>query len=212
MKTDDLIEALVADLDASAPRPGRAIVLAYVFSVALVAALFVRFVGVRGDISEVFMTVRFVTKFVVTLSLALAAFALSLRQARPDIEPGKRLFLLAIAPAALVLAVTLELYVTAPGSWWTRLIGVNARYCLILVPALAAAPLACMLYALRFGAPSDRQLSGLLAGLAAGGVGAAIYATHCTDDSPLFMATWYTLGVGSVALAGAWLGPRVLDW
>ena len=35
-------------------------------------------------------------------------------------------------------------------------------------------------------------LAGAVAGLAAGGVAATLYAAHCTDNSPLFVATWYT--------------------
>lgn len=212
MKTDELVDALVADLDASSPRLNRAIILAFSVGALVIAALFIRFVGLRADIANVYATLRFLTKFVVTLGLALPALGLTVRLARPEAEPDKKLLLLAIAPAILFLAVALELHATSPGSWWTRLAGVNARYCVTLIPALAALPLACLLYALRRAAPSDCQLAGLLAGLAAGGVGAAIYATHCMDDSPLFLATWYPIGVGVVALAGAWLGPRVLDW
>ena len=44
-----------------------------------------------------------------------------------------------------------------------------------------------------------------MAGAAAAGVGALVYASSCPDDSPLFVATWYPLatlicmGVGAVA-------------
>jgi len=41
------------------------------------------------------------------------------------------------------------------------------------------------------------------AGLVAGGLSAALYATHCTDDSPLFVATWYTIAIAAVTVLGA---------
>jgi hypothetical protein len=41
---------------------------------------------------------------------------------------------------------------------------------------------------------------------------AALYATHCPDDSPLFVAVWYTLAVTLVMLIGASVGHRVLRW
>jgi hypothetical protein len=51
-----------------------------------------------------------------------------------------------------------------------------------------------------------------VAGLIAGGLAAALYATHCTDDSPLFVATWYSIAIGAVAVLGALLGRRLLRW
>jgi hypothetical protein len=46
----------------------------------------------------------------------------------------------------------------------------------------------------------------------AAGLAATLYASHCADDSPLFVATWYSLAIALVVAAGAWLGPRVLRW
>jgi hypothetical protein len=43
-------------------------------------------------------------------------------------------------------------------------------------------------------------------------VSATIYATNCTDDSPLFVATWYPLATGAVAALGALAGRRWLQW
>jgi len=65
---------------------------------------------------------------------------------------------------------------------------------------------------LRFGAPSRPGLAGTVAGLLAGAIGAALYATHCPDDSPLFVATWYGLGLAIVTAAGAAIGTRLLRW
>jgi hypothetical protein len=42
------------------------------------------------------------------------------------------------------------------------------------------------------------------------GFAATLYAAHCTDDSPLFVATWYTLAAAAVAAIGAVAGSRVL--
>ena len=55
-------------------------------------------------------------------------------------------------------------------------------------------------------------MAGAVAGLVAGGVGATLYAMHCTDDSPLFVALWYSLAVALVALAGAAAGRWLLRW
>ncbi len=44
------------------------------------------------------------------------------------------------------------------------------------------------------------------------GLAATLYASHCTDDSPLFVAFWYTLATALVAALGALMGARVLKY
>ncbi|MEA2988814.1 MAG: hypothetical protein QOG83_1525, partial [Alphaproteobacteria bacterium] len=46
----------------------------------------------------------------------------------------------------------------------------------------------------------------------AGALGAAIYAAHCPDDSPLFIAAWYSIAIAVVAAVGAAAGRWVLRW
>jgi hypothetical protein len=43
-------------------------------------------------------------------------------------------------------------------------------------------------------------------------IAATFYASNCTDDSPLFVATWYPLAIGIVVLAGYVAGSRCLRW
>ena len=75
---------------------------------------------------------------------------------------------------------------------------------MILIPMLSVLPLAALLFALRQGAPSRPALTGAVAGLAATGIGATLYASHCMDDSPLFMAAWY------VSARPSWRRRRLL--
>jgi hypothetical protein len=65
---------------------------------------------------------------------------------------------------------------------------------------------------LRQGAPEHPALAGAAAGLFAGAIGAHLYATHCPDDSPLFVAAWYTLAIAFVVGTGALAGSRCLRW
>ena len=73
------------------------------------------------------------------------------------------------------------------------------------LPLLAAA-----LLGLRHGAPTRPALAGAIAGLLSAGLAATLYASHCTDNSPLFVATWYTIAAALVSAVGALAGPRVL--
>jgi hypothetical protein len=96
--------------------------------------------------------------------------------------------------------------------WMTRLVGTNWMHCLMLIPLLSIPPLVALILALREGAPRHPALTGALAGAAAAGVAATIYATNCTDDSPLFVASWYPLATLIVVAAGALAGRRFLSW
>jgi hypothetical protein len=92
----------------------------------------------------------------------------------------------------------------------TRLIGNNSKLCLIAIPLMSLPLLAAALIGLRHGAPTRPAASGAIAGLAAAGLAATLYASHCTDDSPLFVATWYSIATAAVAASGALAGSRVL--
>ena len=56
------------------------------------------------------------------------------------------------------------------------------------------------------------RLAGAVAGLASAGLAASLYALYCPDDSPLFVATWYTLAAAITAGVGAIAGKRWLRW
>ena len=84
--------------------------------------------------------------------------------------------------------------------------------CIVSIPAIAIVPFAVIMWAVRQAAPTDLFRTGALAGLVAGGVSAAAYALHCTDDTMPFVALWYGSTIVMCTLAGAMLGPRLLRW
>jgi hypothetical protein len=126
--------------------------------------------------------------------------------------PGRRLWLVALAPAMLILAVAAELAVMPSSSWFTRLLGTNALVCLTWIPLLSIAPVLAFLAALKHGAPANPGLAGALAGLGSASIAATLYASHCTDDSPLFVVVWYSLAIGLVTLVGYLAGRLWLKW
>jgi hypothetical protein len=93
-----------------------------------------------------------------------------------------------------------------------RLFGKSVLSCLTLIPAIAAVPLVAALLALRHGATTAPTASGALAGLASAGLAIVAYGLFCMEDSALFVAIWYTIAAGIVALAGAALGRMMLRW
>ena len=52
----------------------------------------------------------------------------------------------------------------------------------------------------------------MVAGIVAGGFGAAIYSLFCTEDAPIFWGVWYSLGILAVAFLGRAAGGRALRW
>jgi hypothetical protein len=210
VKTDDLIELLVKD---SAPWRFRSILAGAIAGGIIIAAIsFFVGIGVRPDISEAVNSNRFLFKFIVTVSLAVTAIWVTLSVGRPDGSLAHRGLALAIAPALLACAVVIELLVLPESQWIPRLVGHNARLCLTLIPLLSIGPLACLLAALRKGAPSSPGLAGAVAGLAASGIAATFYAAHCTDDSALFVITWYPIATLIVTTAGYLIGRKLLRW
>jgi hypothetical protein len=210
VKTDDLIALLVKD---QAPRRFRSVVAAAIAGGVIVAAiLFFAGIGVRPDISEVMTSGRFLFKFIVTVALAITAIWVTLSLARPDARLSERSLALSLAPVLLACAAAIELLVLPQTEWLPHLVGHNARICLTLIPLLAIGPLACLLAALRAGAPSSPGLAGAVAGLAASGIAATFYAAHCNDDSALFVITWYPLATLIVVTAGYLVGRKLLRW
>ena len=212
MKTSELIAVLAAD---PAPRPvpmGRRFAVALAIGVAASLVLYALFVGPRPDFASAIGTVRFNLKFLDAASLALPSLLLLWRLERPDAEPGA-LALWLIAPLALLAAaVVVELMVTPSSEWMARLVGHNMRYCTTMIPMMAAPILLALIWGMREGAPLHPGWTGALAGTASAGIAALLYATHCPDDSPLFVATWYPLATLICAGAGALLGRRFLAW
>jgi hypothetical protein len=212
VRTSELIAALAADPVPEPIRLDRRIAAAVAIGLAASVALYWLMLGPRPDVAAAADTMRFWMKLVDSFAFALPTVLLTLRLARPDAKP-RALALWLIAPFILLGAgVVAELLLVPQSAWMSRLMGANAMHCTITIPMLAAPVLAALIIALRAGAPMHPGLTGAMAGAAAAGVGALVYASSCPDDSPLFVATWYPLAtlicMGAGALAGRWF----LDW
>lgn len=211
MKTDMLIRVLAAD--AARPVTGiRALLAAALAAGASSAlALFSLLLGPRPELLTKFQGYDFLVKIACTASLALTA-ALALDVVARPMRRARPLRSLGLAPLLLIVAVIVELVTSPASTWFTLLVGQNAILCVTAIPALSALPAWFLFMALRRGAPAKPRLAGAMAGLAAGGLGASLYALFCPVDNPLFVASWYTLAIGAVTLACASLGQRWLRW
>ena len=212
MDTNKLIKALVADERQQAASVSSAWWGAMALAVTLAGAIFFTAFDVRPDFEMAARSPRFLFKLVVMLTLAASAFGVARTLSRPGENWRKAIPYLAAAPVLTIIAVSAELLLVPSNMWSARLFGANAMACLTFITLVGMGPLAVFLLALRHGAPERPALAGAVAGLLAGGVAGAIYAAHCTDDSPLFVATWYTIAVAGLALVGAAGAHRFARW
>ncbi len=212
MKTDDLIARLAADRPVPRRPAGQSLAMAAVMAVLCAAGAMLLTIGPRPDFAAALGTWRFDMKFVVMLTLASSAFFLLRRAVYPEGFDTAPLWLILAAPALLAAAVIVELAVLPATAWRPALMGSNWLHCLILVPVFGLLPLVLALWGIRQGAPTRPALTGFLAGLLAGGLGAAAYAANCPDDSPLFVMTWYPVGILALGALGAVAGSRLLRW
>lgn len=212
MKTPELIEALAADNGSRAMAPGPALALALIPGVGVTLAYHFAILGLRPHLLALLGEPRLTFKLGLTILLVVLSRALALRLVQPGADIRPAALLLLIVPVLLGLANLAEILAVPPAEWGQRLVGSNAVFCLKTIPILAMAPLAAALLALRQGACEHPALAGAGAGLLAGAIGAACYATHCPDDSPLFVAAWYSLAICFVVIAGALVGRRLLRW
>ncbi len=212
MQTDQLIRTLAADSAHRAPPVGLVLTLALLAGAAVSAAMFFATLGVRPDVMTAMHNPFFDLKFVVTLALAISAIAVSLHLSRPEALLRGWALLLLIPAGLLAAGIGTEMMLPQRLPMMTRLIGSNSRICMTAIPLLSLPLLAAALIGLRHGAPARPALAGALAGLLSAGLAATLYAAHCTDDSPLFVATWYTIATALVSAIGALAGSRVLRY
>ncbi len=212
MKTDDLIRVLAADDEGPKTPLALALVYGLLPGIAISLVLYTVIIGPRPHLLDLITAPRVLFKIAFPLALFGCACALALRFVRPCGNPRPLLICLLILVLVLASAVVTELIILPHDLWWTRLVGHNARVCVVLIPTLSLAPLVGALVGLHYGAPTNPSIAGAAAGLLAGALGATLYATHCPDDSPLFVATWYTLAILIVISIGAIAGSRVLRW
>ncbi|WP_315756516.1 MULTISPECIES: DUF1109 domain-containing protein [unclassified Bradyrhizobium] len=212
MDTDQLIRTLAADNAQRAQPVGIVLALALMAATPVSTAMLLIGLGVRPDIWLAVRNPFFDLKFVVTTALAIPALIIGLHLSRPEASLQGWSWLLIAPIVVLIGGMAAETMLPQRTPMMARLVGHNSMVCMSAIPVLSLPLLAAALFALRHGAPSRPAMTGAIAGLVSAGIAATLYAAHCTDDSPLFVATWYTVAALIVAGLGALIGARVLRY
>lgn len=213
MKTDDLITLLSTNVEPVDRRQvvreiGATLVISAV--VAIVAMLIA--LGIRADLTRTWAIVFLATKLAFAIGIAVLASIYLMKTARPGGE-GRASITWAALPFVLTMLLAVISLASAPTSrWHMMIVGDQWFECLLSIPIIAVVPFAAVMWVMRRMAPTDLTRAGALAGLVAGGLSAAGYALHCTEDSLPFVALWYGGTIALCTAAGALLGPRLLRW
>lgn len=210
MKTEDLIAALAADSAEPARPLLPRILMMLAAGIVVSIALFIELLEIRPDILDAVQTWRFDVKIAIVAVAAVLSTLACLELARPTARPRATVF--ALLASLFALAVMIELIVSPADTWQSRMVGSNGRYCMTFIPTLSIAPLIALVTALRHGAPSSPTWAGVMAGLSSATIAATLYAIHCDNDSPLFVALWYSMAIGIVVATGALAGRLCLRW
>jgi hypothetical protein len=210
MDTDQLIRTLAVDNSHRARPVGFVLALALLAAAPVSLLMFFAELGVRPDVMTAMHNPFFDLKFGVTLALASAAVIVGLHLSRPEASLRGFGWLFVIPAGLLAAGIGGEMMLPQRLPMMTRLVGSNSKVCMTAIPLMSLPLLIASLVGLRHGAPTRPAITGAIAGLVSAGLAATLYASHCTDDSPLFVATWYTIAAALVTAVGALAGSRVL--
>ena len=219
MKTDELIAMLARGDDAlAAPggaRRGAGLTsVAAVIGAGLAASIVLMQLTLQTlpHLGEAIARPAFWLKVGFVAAMTAAAWIAARTLARPGARVAALPALLA-APLALLWLIGAALILQAEPDQRAQLFwGSTWRTCPASIALLSAPLLAAALWAMRRMAPTRLRLAGAAAGLAAGAGGALVYCLHCPEISPVFVGSWYLVGMLVPTALGALLGPKLLAW
>jgi hypothetical protein len=216
VNTGQLIDLLSANLEPVGSVHFARILLAAMIAGAVAAfAMMLATVGPRADLGSTIHLAWTALKESFAISVIAIATPLLLKSMRPGLEKETRSALILVPFLAAIAAAFALLLFVAPEAWSAMLTGATSSSptrCLLCIVFFAVAPFVLLVWALRQGAPTQLSLSGAIAGVVAGGLGAAAYAFACPSDTIPFIAVFYGSAIAICAFIGAQLGPRLLRW
>jgi hypothetical protein len=213
MKTEDLIEALAADLQPISPFAlQKRLLIAAAVGAAVTLAVVAFGYGWREDLAAALGEWPFWRKLTFTSTVALLGLWAAFRASRPGLDAIPRA-LWTLAPFAVVAGLALVELAKLDaserrGAW----LGQTWLSCPWSILALSVPVLIALLLAMRRLAPTRPAIAGLTAGLASGGLAATMYGLHCPEWAASFVATWYALGILASGVLGAVIGRHMLRW
>lgn len=213
MKTNDLINMLGTNVEpvADGERRRALLVALGIGAAAALCLIFVIF-GVPGEaLGDKFLGLTILTLAYMLGLAAVGARFLSMA-ARPGNAGRGALAIVGLLLLGLIAVAVIALSLGRPSGWSAMIFGPQWADCLVCIPLAAIIPFSSLVWYLRNEAPTRLRLTGAVAGLVAGAIGATAFALHHPGGSLPFVALWFGGPVILCALIGAILGPRLLRW
>ncbi|HEX8667010.1 MAG TPA: NrsF family protein [Allosphingosinicella sp.] len=205
MDTDALIEALARDAapvsrHAVARRLAAGIAAGSLASVLLLVAI----LGTASDLGRAIATRGFWASEALALSASAAGTFAAAKLARPETTLPKPTWILTLPLAAVVASAAAQAACgRMEGTVWMT----AAEIVMLAAPILAG-----IVVALRKLAPTCLAAAGAAAGLASGGVAAALYGLNGLDQPTAHLLVRDSVAIALSSAIGALLGPRLLRW
>ena len=216
MKTDRLIDVLSANLEpACRAQFGKTLLLATGIGGVASFGLMLATVGPRPDLQSTEHLEWLAVKLIFALAVIGMGLPFLLRTIRPGQDDQTNWAPLLFPFIGAVTIAAARMLIGPPEVCAAMLVGVSAISpvrCLICITLFSAIPLAALIWAINKGAPVRLKPCGAIAGIVAGGVGAAAYACSCSSDTFPFIAIWYGAAIALCAAIGAQVGSRFLRW
>lgn len=213
MRTDDLAELLARNADLErVSRPSRWWSGAVVGAALATLLLMLVSLGLQPNLDRMLVSPAWWGKAGFGLAVAAAGLLSIVSLARPS---GGRPWMIVLALSPLLVLwgfAVVQLLTAAPAAREALLLGRTWRECSLRVGGLSIPAFIAAILVLRQMAPTRLRAAGAAAGLFAGGIGAAVYALHCPEIEPAFVAVWYVLGVLIPVTIGVVAGRRLLSW
>ncbi|HVN29026.1 MAG TPA: DUF1109 domain-containing protein [Candidatus Binataceae bacterium] len=216
MKTDQLIDMLSINSEqVKSGSHGAVLLLAVIAGVSAAIVLMLVTVGPRHDLLSAPHLEWIGVKLLFAIGVIMTGLPLLNKSMRPGSDEETYWKLIALPFLGTIAVASAVLVLSHPQVREAMLRGattISPLRCLFSIVFFAAVPLILVICAVRRGAPTRLKLSGGIAGIVAGGVGAAAYAFNCTSDTIPFIAIWYGAAIILCGVIGAQLSPRTLRW
>jgi hypothetical protein len=213
MKTEELVALLATGSGAVETHVAlRRYTLAVASGLIGAALLMVSLLKVRADLAEAALLPLFWLKIGFVASLLVASLFATVRLSRPGARTARLPVAMATPIVLMWTVATFVLYVAEPEARAGLFLGQTWQSCPLLIALLSAPALVAVIWAMKGLAPTRPRLAGFAAGLLSGAMAALVYCLHCPELEAPFVGFWYLLGILIPAIAGAWLGEKLLRW
>ena len=210
--SDALIAELVGDLEPVRPLRFGAGMALTLTAAGLSAAVVIALLGLRPDWLAGSVNPMHLVATGLFGGLGLAASVTVIVMSRPQVGSDHSGWRAAAGMAALLPLAGL---IVAVGRGREVLAEATVRHgaeCFVSGGIASLLAFAVLTAWLRRGAPTAPGRAGLVAGVAAGALGAFAFSLHCPDNDIVHLGIWHSLAVLAMAGLGSVLVPRLIRW